>query len=99
MRGDRAEVPRGEAQASHSWIIPAAKTQSRANEVSLQRRTCRCRAHKLARRGGGEAISLHIFIGDAPDRPARSGKEEFFDGHSKNVDSKKIWDVVIALDE
>ena len=28
----------------------------------------------------------------------RSGEEEFFDGHSKNVDSKKIWDVVVALD-
>src|SRR6266852_4669822 len=57
------------------------------------------RAHKSERRRGGEAISLHIFIRDAPDRPSRTGEEEFFDGHSKNVDSKKIWDVVIALDE
>ncbi len=41
---------------------------------------------------------MYIFVRDAPDRPSRSGEEEFFDGHSKNVDSKKIWDVVIALD-
>jgi len=41
---------------------------------------------------------LYTFVRDTPDRPARSGEEEFFDGHSKNVDSKKIWDVVVALD-
>ena len=66
--------------------------------MSRQRRTYPCRAHKSERWRGGEAISLHIFIRAAPDRPSRSGEEEFFDGHSKNVDSKKIWDVVIALD-
>ena len=42
---------------------------------------------------------MYTFVRDTPDRPARSGEEEFFEGHSKNVDSKKIWDVVIALDE
>ena len=41
---------------------------------------------------------MYIFVRDAPDRPSPSGEEEFFDGHSKNVDSKKIWDVVVALD-
>jgi len=41
---------------------------------------------------------LYIFVRDAPDRPSPSGEEEFFDGHSKNVDSKKIWDVVVGLD-
>ena len=41
---------------------------------------------------------MYIFVRDAPDRPSPSGEEEFFDGHSKNVDSKKIWDVVVGLD-
>src|SRR5260370_23579988 len=48
---------------------------------------------------GLEAIALDIFIGHAPDRPSGSGEEQLLDGHSGNIDSKKIGDVVIALNE
>src|SRR5260370_38679415 len=51
-------------------------------------------------RGRGlEAIALDIFIGNAPDGSSGSGEEQFLDGDSGNIDSKKIRDVVIALNE
>src|SRR5260370_13960620 len=51
-------------------------------------------------RGRGlEAIAWAIFIGNAPDGSSGSGEEQFLDGDSGNIDSKKIRDVVIALNE
>jgi transposase len=46
-----------------------------------------------------EAIPLHVFIRDAPDRPSRCREQEFLDGYTKKVDSKKTWDIVIELNE
>ena len=57
-------------------------------------------AINVSLRGGGfQAIALHVLVGHAPDGPAGCSKEKFLDGHAKNVDSKKIRDVVIALDK
>jgi len=49
--------------------------------------------------GGLEAVPLHVLVGNAPYRPAGSGEEEFLDGYAKKIDSEKIGDVVVALNE
>ena len=46
-----------------------------------------------------KAIAVHVLIGDAPDRAARRGKQEFLDGHPVNVDPEKIRTIVKTLDE
>ncbi len=42
---------------------------------------------------------MHVFIGNAPDGSAGSREEKLLDRYSKTIDSKKIWNIVMALNE
>jgi hypothetical protein len=48
---------------------------------------------------GGEAVALHVFVGDAPDGASGCGKEKFFNGDAEDVDAEEIGDVVEAMNE
>src|SRR6267378_3152620 len=53
----------------------------------------------MLRDRGLEAVALDVFVADAPDGSAGCSEEELLDGHSGYIDSKKIRDVVVAVDE
>ena len=46
-----------------------------------------------------KTIPVHVFIRGAPDCAARRSKKELLNRHSINIDSKKIGESVVALDE
>lgn len=46
-----------------------------------------------------KAIAVYVLVDDAPDRASRCGEEEFLNGDSENINSEKIWEIVIALNE
>lgn len=42
---------------------------------------------------------MEVFLGYAPDGTERRSEHELFDGDAESIDSEKIRNIVVALDE